>query len=475
MYFFINYVLIHFVFSATLILSATPPNIIVIVADDLGYGELSCQGSQDIPTPHIDSLAKNGVRFTSGYVTAPFCSASRAGLMTGRYQTRFGYESNPIGATNENPNYGLPISELTMAEFLKEKGYATGLVGKWHLGATAHFHPIRSGFDEFFGFMHEGHFFVPPPYHGVTTMLRQRVLPHQAEGMWISKDGKMIYSQHVPQSNEPSYDANNPIIRGGQPIEEKEYLTDAFTRESIDFIDRNSDRPFFLYLSYSAVHSPLQGADAYMNKFSHIKDIQRRIFAAMLSNLDDSVGDVLNKLKSEGLEEDTLIFFLSDNGGPTKELTSSNGKLREGKGKLYEGGTRVPFMMQWKGSLPSNKIIHDPIISLDIFATIADLTGGTLKKQKPLDGISLMPHLIENKVLPNRDFFWRVKNKGAYRQGPWKLLKNPIGNKKDVWELYHLENDLSETNNLAKQHPEKLKTLKQAWIQQSSQMVAPLF
>ncbi|MGB0643419.1 MAG: sulfatase-like hydrolase/transferase, partial [Akkermansiaceae bacterium] len=310
------------------------PNVIVFFADDLGYGELSCQGNPQIPTPHIDSIAKNGVRFTSGYVAGPNCSPSRAGLLTGRTPTLFGYEFNPTGPLNEDPNFGLPPKEITIAEALHDGGYTTGLIGKWHLGGTAQYHPHRHGFDEFFGFTHEGHYFVPPPYKGVTTLLRRKKLPGGVDGRWI---GKKSLHYHTWRSDEPDYDANNPIVRGGQPVIETEYLTDALTREAADFIDRHDDKPFFLYLAYNAVHSPLQGADAYMEKFDHIKDIHRRIFAAMLANMDDSVGCVMEQLRKSGLEENTIVFFLSDNGGPTKELTSSNLPLRGSKGQMYEG------------------------------------------------------------------------------------------------------------------------------------------
>ena len=340
--------------------AADQPNIIVLLADDLGYGELSCQGNPEIPTPHIDGIAANGVRFTDGYVAGPNCSPSRAGFLSGRIPMRFGYEFNPIGALNEDPDIGFPAKEITIAEALHAAGYTTGLVGKWHQGGTAKYHPFRHGFDEFFGFMHEGHYFVPPPYKGVTTMLRRKALPGGAKGRWLGNKG-LLYSDHM-RGNEPDYDADNPITRGGQPVEESEYLTDALTREAVDFIDRHDDKPFFLYLAYNAVHSPLQGADAYMKKYSHIEDIHRRIFAAMLGNLDDSVGSVMKQLRKSGLEENTLVFFLSDNGGPTRELTSSNLPLRGEKGTMYEGALRVPFMAQWKGRFRQDRFIPSPSV-----------------------------------------------------------------------------------------------------------------
>ena len=367
------------------------PNILFIVADDLGYGELGCYGGKEIPTPHLDALAAGGARFTSGYVTAPFCAASRAALLTGRYQTRFGFEFNPIGAKNAAPGIGLPVGEKTVADRLRDAGYATALVGKWHLGGTAPFHPHRRGFDEFFGFLHEGHYFVPPPWPGVTTWLRRKTLPDGSQGRWTSPDGRIVWSTHLG-SHEPEYDADNPILRGSQPADERANLTDAFMRESCEFIARHKAQPWFLYLAYNAVHSPMQGADAYMAKFAHIEDIQRRIFAAMLAHLDDSVGTVMTKLRESGLEENTLVFFVSDNGGPTKELTSSNAPLRGGKGEILEGGIRVPFIVSWRGRIKP-RVIDAPVISMDATATALEL-GRANTEPANLDGRSLLPLLI---------------------------------------------------------------------------------
>lgn len=222
-----------------------PPNILLILADDLGYAELGCQGAKDIPTPHIDSLARNGVRCTAGYVTASFCTPSRAGLLTGRNQTRFGHELNVVGRQNLDPAIGLPLTEKTLADHLKARGYATGCIGKWHLGATEPFHPQRRGFDEFFGFLHEGHFYVPgPPWTGVTTWLRTNALP-PGTGPRLTQ-GDVIFSTHL-KNNEPRYDDHNPLLRGTQPVTEREYLTDALARESVAFIGRHRAEPFFLY------------------------------------------------------------------------------------------------------------------------------------------------------------------------------------------------------------------------------------
>ena len=454
--------------------AAQRPNIVVLFADDLGYGELGCQGNPEIPTPHIDSIANHGVRFTSGYVAGPNCSPSRAGLLTGRIPTRFGYEFNPTGARNEEPGFGLPPEEVTIAESLQDVGYTTGLIGKWQQGGLAKYHPFRHGFDEFFGFTHEGHYFVPPPYDGVTTMLRRKTLPDGGKGRWIGEKN-LIYGTHMG-NNEPDYDANNPIVRGGQPVVETEYLTDAFTREAVDFIDRHDDKPFFLYLAYNAVHSPLQGADAYMEKFSHIEDIHRRIFAAMLANMDDSVGAVMGQLRKSGLEENTLVFFLSDNGGPTRELTSSNLPLRGEKGQMYEGAIRIPFMVQWKGKLPSGKVYDRPVSSMDIFATASAVTEA--KTPLCVEGVNLLPFLNgTDNGRPHETLFWRQGGKTALRHGDWKLLRMgkrlKAGNAN--WELYDLSKDISEETNLAESNPDRVKELHAIWEKMNGEMSDPLF
>ncbi len=457
------------------IADAARPNIVLLLADDLGYGELGCQGNAEIPTPNIDSLARSGVRFTSGYVTGPFCSSSRAGLLTGRYQTRFGYEKNPIGAQNADPNIGLPATERTLARHVHDAGYATGLVGKWHLGGTAAYHPLRRGFDEFYGFLHEGHYFLPPPYRGATTMLRRRTLPNGQRDRWIDPDGRLILSTHM-NSNEPAYDADNPILRGGQPVEESAYLTDALTREAVDFIERHRERPFFLCVAYNAVHSPLQGLNTDMERFAHIEDVHRRIFAAMLHRLDLSVGTILASLHDWGLDDNTLVVFLSDNGGPTRELTSSNAPLRGEKGDLYEGGIRVPFLMRWPGRIPAGLVYESPVISLDLFPTAAALAGHPLPAAADSDGVDLLPFLRgENTAPPHDSLYWRSGEKAALRRGDWKIVRNPSGRREADWELYHLAADASEQHNRRSAEPARFAELLAAWEKLNAEMRAPLW
>ena len=387
---------------------AAKPNIVLIVADDLGYGELGCQGNPQIPTPNIDSIAKAGVRFTNGYVSAPFCSPSRAALMTGRYQTRFGHEFNAIGVRNKLPGIGLPLAEKTIADHLKAAGYRTGCFGKWHLGGADEYHPLHRGFDEFFGFLHEGHFYVPPPYRGVESHLREK---------------------------EPPYDEENPLLRGTKEVDEKEYLTDVLGREAVSFIERNRDHPYFLYLPFNAIHSPMQASSFYMKRFAGIADRHRRVFAAMLSAMDDAIGAVLRKL-----EPNTLVIFISDNGGPVQELTSSNLPLRGQKGQMYDGGIRIPFMLQWKPRIKGGMTMDQPVISCDLLPTILAAAGVKPLPTAPLDGVNLLPMLRgETSRPPHETLFWRMGPSHALRKGKWKLVhqaarggKEPTEDRKSV-------------------------------------------
>jgi arylsulfatase A-like enzyme len=407
------------------------PNIIVIVGDDMGYADISCQGCKDIATPNIDSIARNGVRFTNGYVSCGVCSPTRAGLVTGRYQQRFGHEFNP-GAPRQGSreNVGLPLTEVTIADVLKSSGYTTGIVGKWHLGEAPHFHPLKRGFDEFFGFLGGSHSYT-----------------------------------------DPGLGSGNPIMRGTEPVDEKEYLTDAFTREAIAFIERHRDKPFFLYLTYNAVHAPLQAPERYQSKFEQINDPKRRVYAGMMTAMDEGIGLVLGKLRTLGIEEDTLVFFVSDNGGPTQGNGSNNGPLRATKATLYEGGIRVPFMVQWPRRLKGGRLYEHPVIALDILPTAAVAGGANLPKEHKLDGVNLLPFLTgEKKTAPHEMLFWRTGQNHAVRKGNWKWVT--MGGETG---LFDLGSDISESRDLKAEKPDVVKELEKAFEQWNSQMVEPLW
>ncbi len=400
------------------------PNAVLFVADDLGYADLGCYGGRDVPTPHIDSIANNGVRFTNGYVTAPVCSPTRAGLLTGRYQQRFGHEFNP-GSTPEE-NFGLPLDQLTLPQLLKQHGYATGMVGKWHLGLRPDYHPLRRGFDEYFGFLGGAHAYVN---------LRKT--------------------------------ERNPILRGTTPIDEDEYLTDAFAREAAAFVERHHDRPFFLYNPYNAIHTPMQATEKYLARFTAIKDERRRTMAAMLSALDDAVGRVLDKLREHALEQDTLVFFISDNGGPTQANTSRNDPLSGFKGQLWEGGIRVPFIVQWKGALPPGES-NVPVTALDIFATSIAAAG--LQPPRNLDGADLRRLLRQDAgEAADRALYWRFGEQSAVRVNNLKLLKIP----EHEPMLFDLSTDPAEKTDLAAQQPEKVAQLRKTYEKWNAQLVPP--
>ena len=420
------------------------PNIVVIVADDMGYGDIGVHGSKDIPTPAIDSIARNGVRFTDAYVSAPYCSPTRAGFLTGRYQQRFGHEFN-IGIEGYE-NHGLPLSETTLASRLKAAGYRTAAVGKWHQGSAERFHPMERGFDEFFGFLHGGHTYlgVGPP--------------------------------------------TSPVLDGRKPVDKTGYLTDEFADRAVSFIERHRAQPFFLYLAFNAVHVPLQVTDTYLKRFAHLPEGNRRTYAAMLSAMDDGIGRTLKALRDNKLEENTLVFFFSDNGGPTivgGVNGSTNTPLRGSKRQSFEGGIRVPFMMQWPGRLPRGRVDSRPIIQLDVFPTALAAANVAVDSQWQIDGVNLLPFLTEKLNAPAHDaLYWRLGGMMAIRRGDWKLLKytdeayladpSVLSDLSGV-ELYNLKADIGETKNLAASEPGRVKELTAAWKQWNQGLARPLW
>ncbi|QIF03994.1 sulfatase-like hydrolase/transferase [Roseimicrobium sp. ORNL1] len=435
--------------AAGLLLPATAsaeskkPNVLVILADDLGYGETSIQGNPQIPTPNIDSIGKNGVRFTSGYVSGPYCSPTRAGLFTGRYQQRFGHEFNPGPAQAAGQAVGLPVEEKTIGDRFKEAGYTTGWFGKSHLGYEPQFHPLKRGFDEFYGFLGGAHDYF------------------DAGG-----------------------DKANPILKGTEPVQSIEYTTESFAKEAVSFIDKNKEKPWFVYLPFNAVHGPLQATEKYLARFANIEDQKRRTFAAQLSAMDDAIGTVLEKIRAQGQEENTLIFFFADNGGPTPQTTSQNGPLRGFKAQTWEGGIRVAWLAQWKGHIPAGQVDDRPVIQLDILPTALAAVGVEAKPEWKLDGVNLLPYITgEKKDVPHDALYWRFGPQIAIRKGAWKLVKgaNPEskpldrrgGANVEGAELYNLDKDIGETNNLAASEPEKVKELAAEWEKWNSELVAP--
>jgi arylsulfatase A-like enzyme len=424
-----------------------PPNILIIVADDLGYGDIGVHGGKAVPTPNIDKLAQSGIRCTSGYVSAPYCSPSRAGLLTGRYQTRFGHEFNPH--VGEEGKLGLPLGLRTIADLLRAVGYRTGLVGKWHQGFSKDHHPLARGFDEFFGFLVGGHNYD------------------------LRKDG---------DTKATSIYSKNQIYRGREVQKIDGFATDVFTDEALDFMKRHRDRPWFLYLAYNAVHTPLEISDKLKDRVpADVKDQARRGYLALLIGLDDAVGRIMSQLRETGADQNTLIVFFSDNGGSglapfLAYNTGVNTPLRGNKGQTLEGGIRVPFFIAWPGRLPAGKTYDHPVIALDILPTACALAGAKIPDN--VDGVNLLPHLLgENKVAPHEGLYWRFGPQKAIRKGNWSMVDWRDFEKKtnSGWQLFDLAKDIGQQNDLAARHPEIVAELSQAWQRWDAQNVAPLW
>ncbi|MEO6244244.1 MAG: sulfatase-like hydrolase/transferase [Opitutaceae bacterium] len=424
-------------FAATTLAAApaTRPNILLIVGDDMGYADVGFHGCKDIPTPNLDALAAAGVRFTNGYVSGPYCSPTRAGLLTGRYQTRFGHEYNPSGAN------GLPVTETTLANRLGTAGYATALVGKWHLGNQPEMRPPQRGFAEFFGFLGGAH-----SYFDVSGMLR-----------------------------------------GSEPINELDYTTDAFGREACAFIERHRAHPWFLYLAFNAVHTPMHATDARLKKFAHIADERRRTYAAMMSAMDDAIGTVRAKLAATGQEQNTLVFFISDNGGPTMigvtVNASRNDPLRGSKRTTLEGGIRVPFVVAWPGRVKPG-VFASPAIQLDLHATALAAAGIAPRPEWKLEGVDLLPFLAgEKSGAPHDALYWRFGEQMAIRRGDWKLVRydtnaeTNTGGRQPVSaaKLYNLAADIHEDRDLAAANPDRVRELQALWDTWDKSNAKPLW
>ena len=401
-----------------------PPNIVLLFSDDLGYGDTSLYGSEKIPTPNIDALGKQGVRFSNAYVTAASCSPSRAGLMSGQYQQRFGFEFNTAGgAITHRLHRGLDPSVVTMADVLKQAGYVTGMFGKWHLGTQPQFHPQARGFDEFYGFLAGAHSFFP------------------------AKNPQPFHST---------------VMRDTSPLIEPEYLTDAIARETVAFIDANHTKPFFAYVPFNAVHTPIEATKKYQDRFPDETNHTKRDYYAMTSALDDAVGSIVAAIDKHRLTDNTLVIFVNDNGGPIYTGVQSNGPLKLGKLFLFEGGIRVPMIIKLPGTFGPNSVYDQPASTLDLFPTICGTAGINIPPNINLDGIDLSP-FIKGQVSgsPHDTLFWSNGPNIAVRHGDWKLVKSYD----NTW-LFNLANDIGESDNLAKTKPEiveQLETLYHEW------------
>jgi arylsulfatase A-like enzyme len=415
--------------------AAEKPNILVIVGDDMGYADVGFHGCKDIPTPHLDRLAADGVRCTNGYVTGPYCSPTRAGLMTGRYQQRFGHEFNPGGK-----EAGLPVTETTLAQRLHGAGYRTALIGKWHLGDADRFHPQQRGFDEFFGFLGGAH----------------------------------------------DYFTDNGLLRGRESIKEPEYLTDALGREGSAFVKQHQNAPWFLALTFNAVHTPMQADDARLLKFAGIKNRNRLTYAAMMVAMDDAIGRVRQTLAETKQSERTLIVFISDNGGPTMPGVTVNGSdnapLRGSKRTTLEGGIRVPFLVTWPGRLKPG-VYDQPVIQLDAHATALAAAG--VQAETALDGVNLLPYLSgEQTGAPHAALFWRFGEQWAIRAGDYKLVR--YDNNADTLtgkanqgvspvRLYHLKTDIGEARDRAAAEPQTVQRFQAQWDEWNATLAKPLW
>lgn len=421
---------------ASLAFAEERPNILIIMSDDQGYQDAGFQGSKQAITPHLDALAKTGVRCTNGYVTYSVCSPSRAGVLTGRYQARFGHENNPVYDPLDQQE-GLPLSEKLLPQYFQQAGYQTGWIGKWHLGSAPAYTPWKRGFDETFGFIGGGHCFTG----------------------W--KPNQFQYAL--------------PLIRNGESINDvPAHLTTALGDEAAHFVKRHKDKPWLLYLPFNAPHTPHEPSTERLAKFSHISNPTRRKYLAQLSLLDDAIGSVITALDATSQRQRTLIFFFSDNGGHT-DSGSNNTPLRGIKGSLFEGGVRVPFLVSWPEKFPAGVDYTKPVSSVDVLATSLAAAGIAMPTNQVYDSVNLVPHLSgEVKAAPHDRLFWRMHGKQlfAMREGKWKLIRlkdqaAPV--------LYDLESDMAETKDCAAENSEIVKKMQQALDDWCKQLVNPVF
>jgi arylsulfatase A-like enzyme len=417
-----------------------PPNIILMLADDLGYGDLGMTGSRQIPTPHIDSLAADGMKFTNAYVSSPVCAPSRAGLMTGKNQIGFGFYDNLFPAQRgHDPEFvGLPLDQTTLADRLKTLGYTTGIVGKWHLGERPQFHPTKRGFDEFWGWLGGSHDYFRAEPGGEMQMA-------------------------------------GPILCNFKDPAPLTYLTDDQGDECVDFIRRHRDRPFFLFASFAAPHTPMQATEEDLQRFAHIENKMRRTYCAMVSRLDQNVGRILEELRQQDIARDTFVVFLSDNGGqsaPGMSNGSVNAPFRGGKTTVLEGGIRVPMVLRWPARLPTGKTVQAMVSSLDLVPTFLAAAGGVIDPKERLDGSNLLPFLTnEGNLLPHDSLKWCYTVGTALREGDWKLVSLPDR----LPMLFNLAADPAEQSDLALEQIDRTRAMLKELGRWKTESPHPLF
>lgn len=456
-----------------------PPNIVLILADDMGWNDVSFYGGDStVTTPNLDAIAAQGVTLTRGYAGNATCAPSRAALMTGRYPTRFGFEFTPtppgmmqlaklaslagvdkgkmrprlIYPEAESVDYddmGMPSSELTVAELLQSKGYHTVHIGKWHLGRGPGMMPQDQGFDE--------------------SLL-------MASGLYLPEDHPDVVNakQDFDQIDQFLWAAMQYAVSfNGQPaMEPRGYLTDYFSDSAVQVIAANRDRPFFLYLAHWAPHTPLQATKADYAAVAHLETHRERVYAAMILALDRGVGRVMAALKANGLDDNTLVIFSSDNGGADYiGLPNINAPLRGWKQTLFEGGIRVPFLARWPGRIPAGSVFDQPVHHFDVFATAAEAAGAALPTDRTIDGVNLLPFLSgQRSDAPHKALFWRSGASQTAMVDGWKLnISDPPGK---AW-LFDMGNDPTERNNLAEQHPDKVKELMAALRAHNAEQAPP--
>ena len=462
-------------------IDSTPPNVIIIYADDLGWNGVHAYGNKQVETPHIDALAAEGVRFTQAYATAPICSPSRAGLLTGRYQQRFGFEflvpseiethitdanlkeaikqataarKEVAEKVDENTykqvHKGLPTTEITFANVFKDAGYATTIIGKWHLGEQKEFQPQNRGFENHLGFLSWGSIY--------TSVANKDVLTRS-------------YHFHLPQSKSTKREGSLVLVRNGKEEVDTSYITDRFADEAVRFIDNHKAKPFLLYLPLTTPHDPFQAKKSDFDAITTEKDTVKRIYLAMIKSLDDAVGRITAKLKETGLDQNTIIIFGSDNGGASYTKQMSNAPLKGGKLSHFEGGIRVPLIIKYPKGVPAGKVYERPVSNLDYFPTIVAAAGLKLPNSKSYDGVNLLPYINSaDTSRPHETLFWRNGYSKAIRKGDWKLYVNDRA-KKTL--LYNLAADISESKDLSKAHPDKLKELQEALRTWESELPQP--